>query len=65
MNRKLVPNIGYVMWWRGTGGREPGRKVGSGREAGGGGTGCGSHARAGGRRRMKGIKFFNDFLVCF
>ena len=35
------------------------------RWAGRGGTGCGSHARAGGRRRMKDMKFFNDFLVCF
>ena len=42
----------------------PGRiKAGGEREAGGGGTGGGSHAR--GRRRMKDIKFFNDFLVCF
>ena len=32
-----------------------------GRWTGEGGTGCGSHARAGGRRRMKDIKFFNDF----
>ena len=52
--------------WRGTGRRELGQKrTGGGREAGGGGTGCGSHARAEGRRRMKDIKFFNDFLVCF
>ena len=52
--------------WRGIGGREPGRiRAEGGREAGGGGTGCGSHARAGGRRRMKDIKFFSAFLVCF
>ena len=52
--------------WRGTGEWEPRRIwAGGGREAGGSGTGCGSHARAGGRRRIKDIKFFNDFLVCF
>ena len=50
--------------WRGTGGREPGRKrTGGGREAGEGGTGCGESCE--GRRRMKDIKFFNAFLVCF
>ena len=34
MNRKLIPNIGYVMWWRGTGGGNPGerREVGGKRE---------------------------------
>ena len=36
-----------------------------GKSAGRGKTGCGSHARAGGRKRMKDIKFFNDFLICF
>ena len=52
--------------WRGTGGREPGRiGTGGGQEAGGDGAGCGSHVRAGGRRRMRDIKFFNDFLVPF
>ena len=52
--------------WRGTGGREPGRiRAGGAREAGEGGTGCGSHARAGSRKTMKDIKFLNDFLVCF
>ena len=48
---------------RGTGTRE--KKDGRWAGSGGGGTGCGSHARAGGSRRMKNIKFFNDFLVCF
>ena len=52
--------------WRGTGGREPGRiGAGGGREAGGDGAGCGSHVRAGGGRRMRDIKLFNDFLVPF
>ena len=36
-----------------------------GRKAGGDGAGCGSHARAGGGRRMRAIKIFNDFLVPF
>ena len=47
-------------------GREP-RRIGAGgaREAGGDGAGCGSHVRAGGGRRMREIKFFNDFLVPF
>ena len=50
----------------GTGGREPGNiGVGDGREAGGGGAGCGSHVKAGGGKRMRDIKFFNDFLVPF
>ena len=54
------------MKWRGTGGREPGRiRAGNGRKAGGDGSGCGSHARAGGGRRMRDIKVFNDFLVPF
>ena len=49
--------------WRGTGGREPGRiRAGARRDTGDGGTGCGSHARAEGRRRMRDIKFFNDFF---
>jgi hypothetical protein len=49
-----------------TGGREPGKiRAGGGREAGGDGAGCGSHARAGGGRRMRDDKFFNDFLVPF
>ena len=35
----------------GTGWREPGKiRAGGEREAGGGGTGCGGHARTGGRR---------------
>ena len=52
--------------WRGTGGREPGRiRAGGGREAGADGAGCGSHVRAGGGRRMRDIKFLNDFLVPF
>ena len=38
---------------------------GGGREAGGDGAGCASHVRAGGVRRMRDIKFFNDFLVSF
>ena len=46
--------------WRGKGGQEPGRiRAGGGREAGGGGPRCGSHARAGGRKRMKDIKFLS------
>ena len=52
--------------WRGTGGREPGRiGAGGGREAGGDGAGYGSHLRAGSGRRMRDIKYFNDFLVPF
>ena len=52
--------------WRGTGGREPGRiRAGARRDTGDGGTGCGSHARAEGRRRMRDIKFFNDFFGLF
>ena len=44
--------------WRGTGWREPRRiGAGGGREAGGDGAGCG--------KRMRDIKFFNDFLVPF
>ena len=46
--------------------REPGRiGAGGGRDAGGDGAGCGGHVRAGGGRRMRDIKFFNDFLVPF
>ena len=46
--------------------REPGRiGAGGGREAGGDRAGCGSHVKAGGGRRMRDIKFFNDFLVPF
>ena len=41
--------------WRGTGGWE----------VGGDGAGCGSHVRAGGRRKMRDIRFFNDFLAPF
>ena len=50
---------------RGAGTRENrGRRwAGSGRR--GDGAGCGSHVRAGGARRMRDIKFFNDFLVPF
>ena len=52
--------------WRRTGGRELGSiGAGGGREAGGDGAGCGSHVRAGGGKRMRDIKFFNDFLVPF
>ena len=36
-----------------------------GRCAGGDRSGCGSHASAGGGRRMRSIEFFNDFLVPF
>ena len=44
--------------WKGTGRWEPGRiRSGGEREAGGGGAGCWSHVRAGGGRRMRGIKF--------
>ena len=47
-------------------GAGPGRiGAGGGREAGGDGAGCGSHVRAGGGRRMRDIKFFNNFLVPF
>ena len=50
----------------GDGGWETGRiRAGGGREAGGDGAGCGSHVRAGGGRRMRDIKFLNDFLVSF
>ena len=49
--------------WRG---RETGGiRAGGVWEAEGDGAGCGSHARAGGGRRMRYIKFFNDFLVAF
>ena len=48
---------------RGAGNRRIG--AGGGREAGGDGAGCGSHVKAGGGRRMRDIKFFNDFLVPF
>ena len=41
------------------------RGAGGGREAGGDGARCGSHVRAGGWRRMRDIKLFNDFLVPF
>ena len=49
------------------GGREAGTRENTGGrwEAGGHGAGCGSHVRAGGGRRMRDIKFFNDFLVPF
>ena len=40
-------------------------RAGGGREAGGERAGCGSHVTAGGGRRMRDIKFFNDFLVSF
>ena len=47
-------------------GREPGTiRAGDGREAGGDKAGCGSHARAGGGRRMRDIKIFKYFLVPF
>ena len=39
--------------------------AGGGREAGGDGAGCGSHVRAGGGRRMRDIKIFDEFLVSF
>ena len=55
-----------TLYWRGTGGWESGKiRVGDGREAGGDGAGCRSHARAGGGRKMRDIKIFNDFLVPF
>ena len=58
-----IPKTCYV---EGDGGREPGRiGAGGGRKAGGDGAGCASHVRAGGGRRMRDIKFFNDFLVPF
>ena len=61
-----ILTLALRLMWRGTGGREPGRiGAGGGREAGGGGAGCGSHVRAGGGRRMRDIKLFNDFLVPF
>ena len=48
----------------GRGRREPGRiGAGGAREAGGDRAGCGSYVKAGGGRRMRDIKFFNDFLV--
>ena len=60
-NSKLFPLSGG-----GQGGREPGRiRAGGGREAGGDRAGSGSHVRAGGGRRMRDIKFLNDFLVPF
>ena len=44
------------MKWRGTGGQESGRiRAGYGREAGGDGSGCGSHTRAGGGRKMRDV----------
>ena len=59
-------NLVNIFAWMGTGWREPGRiGAGGGWEAGGDGAGCGSHVRAGGGRRMRDIKFFNDFLVSF
>ena len=39
--------------------------AGGGWEAGGDGALCGSHVRAGGGRRMRNIKLFNDILVPF
>ena len=48
------------------GGLETGRvRAGDGREAGGDGVGCGSHARAGGVRRMRDVKFYDDFFRPF
>ena len=48
------------------GGLETGRvRAGDGREAGGDGVGCGSHARAAGVRRMRDVKFYDDFLGPF
>ena len=59
-------NLVNIFAWMGTGWRQPGRiGAGGGRETGGDGAGCGSHVRAGGGRRMRDIKFFNDFLVPF
>ena len=62
----------FIIMWRGTGRREPGRigaggrrEVGEKREKTEGEAGCGSHVRAGGGRRMRDIKFFNDFFVPF
>ena len=48
---------------RGAGTRE--NRGGRWAEAGGDGAGCGSHVRAGGGKRMRDIKYFNDFLVPF
>ena len=51
------------MWW-GTGGREPGRiGAGGGREARMWWAGSGMRESCEGGRRMRDIKFFNDFLV--
>ena len=56
----------FVNVVEGNRGAEPERiRAGDGREAKGDGTGCGSHASAEGRKRMRNIKFFYDFLVCF
>ena len=49
-----------------TGEREPGRiRAGNRREAGGDGAGCGSHVKAGGGKKMRDVKFLNDFLFPF
>ena len=64
-NRTLECSSGFITV-EGDRGRESGRiRAGDGREGGGDGAGCGSHARAGCRKRMRDIKFFNDLLVCF
>ena len=62
----LTTRTHNTLQWRGTGRREPGRREArGGQEAGGDGAGCGSDVRAGGGRRMRDVKFFNDFLVPF
>ena len=55
---------GTILSGGGQGGAETrenrsGRWAGSGRD----GAECGSHVKAGGGRRMRDIKFFDDFLV--
>ena len=66
VSRRSFSKIDMMFLNWGTGGQEPGRiRAGDGREAGGDGSGCGSHWSAGGGRRMRDVKFFNDFLVPF
>ena len=61
-----IPTLQVTYLWMGTRGREPRRiGAGGGREARGDEAGCGSHVRVGDGRRMRYIKFFNDFLVPF
>ena len=56
---RIVYDRQLSLVWRGDKG------AGTWENKGGRWAGCGSHARAGDRRRMRNIKFFNDFLVCF